>query len=52
MKIYKPYGKRFYATMPAKYILIFRKNVFWQFLRFVVINLKMTIMLLKSHQKQ
>lgn len=47
----KPYEKEYYATKPTKFVLHMRKNLLWQLIRFAYMNIKMTIMIVKSHQK-
>jgi len=46
----KPYSKEFYAQVPSRRVLRRRKNLLWQFVRFIVINWKMTVMIVKSHR--
>lgn len=45
-----PYGPAHYATRPTKLTLYLRTFLPWQVLRFVIVNLRMTVMILKSHQ--
>lgn len=42
-------SKTYSAPRPTKTTLFFRSFLPWQFIRFIVINLKMTVMILKSH---
>jgi len=35
--------------MPGKFAKAMRTNVIWQFIRFVIINLKMLVVVSKSH---
>ncbi len=46
------FGKHanFQLTMiPSKFTKAMRTNLIWQFIRFVIINLKMLVMVSKSH---
>lgn len=38
------------AIRPTRFTLFMRRCVIWQVLRFVLINLRMTVMIVKSHQ--
>ena len=40
------------ACVPGDAEVRLRKNLFWQFLRFVVLNLKMVKMITKGHTKE
>jgi hypothetical protein len=42
-------AKTFSAARPTKMTLFLRSFLPWQLYRFLVINIKMTIMILKSH---
>jgi hypothetical protein len=42
-------AKSYLATKPTHWTLWCRSFLPWQFLRFIVINLRMTVMILKSH---
>jgi hypothetical protein len=42
-------SKTYSAPRPTKTTLFFRSFLPWQLIRFLVINLKMTVMILKSH---
>jgi hypothetical protein len=46
------YGQAHYAAKPTPRTLFFRTFFLWQLLRFVVINLRMTVMILKSHDSR
>ena len=48
-KMIVPYGEGFYSSVPTKTTIYFRTNLIWQFIRFIYINLKMIIMIRKSH---
>jgi len=37
------------TMMPGKFAKAMRTNVIWQFIRFVIINLKMLVVVSKSH---
>ena len=49
MQRYRPTDPQYYAPQPGKWVLFFRRCFPYQVCRFLVINLKMTRMLLKSH---
>jgi hypothetical protein len=40
------------APRPTKLTLFFRAFLPWQLIRFLIINLKMTVMILKSHGRK
>lgn len=42
-------SKNHAAVRPTKTTLFFRSFLPWQFVRFIVINFKMSVMILKSH---
>lgn len=44
-----PYSPGYFVTYPTALTQHMRTNFFYQLWRFVVINIRMTIMLLKSH---
>jgi hypothetical protein len=46
------YGQSHYAARPTARTLFFRTFLPWQLLRFVVINLRMTVMIVKSHDSK
>jgi len=48
MKERKAYDKDFYPPVPTEFTKSMRKNFFWQFYRFLVINWKM-IRMTKYH---
>ncbi len=48
MKI-NPYDQNDYTPVPSKFTLFMRKCVIWQFIRFIAINLKMLVVVSKSH---
>lgn len=44
-----PYSPEANTAIPLKNVRFLRKFVPWQIIRFIVINIKMTILILKSH---
>lgn len=42
-------AKKYPAPRPTRMTLFLRSCLIWQLIRFVIINLKMTVMILKSH---
>lgn len=46
----QPYQDAFFASKPTKFTKFLRTCVIWQFIKFIIINIKMTLMLLKSHK--
>lgn len=45
----KPYDPNFTTMVPTKFVTFFRTCIIWQFIRFVSINIKMLIVVSKSH---
>jgi hypothetical protein len=45
----KPYDQNFTTMVPTKMVKFFRTCVPWQFIRFIMINIKMMIVVMKSH---
>lgn len=45
----KPYEQSFNTMVPSRFVRFMRKCVIWQFIRFVVINIKMLIVVSRSH---
>jgi hypothetical protein len=45
----KPYEQNFTTMVPTNFVKKMRTCVIWQFMRFVVINLKMLVVVQKSH---
>lgn len=41
--------EKFQSPQPTKMTLFLRSFVGWQFIRFIIINIRMTFMILKSH---
>ncbi len=48
MKI-TPYSQNDFTPVPTKFTKYRRTSFLWQLYRFIVINFKMTILILKSH---
>jgi hypothetical protein len=46
------YSPSHYAARPTRRTLFFRTFLPWQLLRFLVVNLRMTVMILKSHDSR
>ena len=46
----KPYEQAYYPPVPTKFTKYRRTSLIWQFYRFIVINIKMIIIILKSHR--
>lgn len=46
------YGPAHYAGRPTPRTLFFRTFLPWQLFRFLVVNLRMTVMILKSHDSR
>ncbi|OQX72743.1 MAG: hypothetical protein B6D59_07685 [Campylobacteraceae bacterium 4484_4] len=49
VKHIEPYTPEFETMIPTGFVKFMRTCVIWQFIRFLVINAKMTIVILKSH---
>ncbi|MBI2418649.1 MAG: hypothetical protein HYV28_12260 [Ignavibacteriales bacterium] len=47
METRKPYEQTYYPPVPTKLTKFFRTNIFYQFFRFVVLNIKMLRMVRK-----
>ena len=45
----RPYDKTFTTMVPTPFAKFLRNCVIWQFIRFLVINIKMLIVVRKSH---
>ena len=45
----KPYEQNFTTMVPTGFVKFFRTCVIWQFIRFIAINIKMLIVVGKSH---
>ncbi len=46
----EPYTAKSETMLPTGMVKFFRTCVIWQFVRFIVINIKMIIVVLKSHK--
>ena len=44
-----PYEQAYYPPVPTRFTRFLRTNLLWQFVRFIVINLKMLVLIKKSH---
>jgi len=44
-----PYSQNGYVPVPTGFTKFRRNCVLWQFFRFIVINIKMTVLIVKSH---
>ncbi|MDD3342831.1 MAG: hypothetical protein PHR87_04570 [Sulfurospirillaceae bacterium] len=47
-----PYEQAYYPPKPLPSVVFMRKCVIWQIFRFIVINLKMLVVVSKSHSKR
>ena len=45
----KPYDPSFEAMVPTPFVKFMRTCVIWQFIRFIIINIKMLLVVAKSH---
>ncbi|MCF6207757.1 MAG: hypothetical protein L3J47_12855 [Sulfurovum sp.] len=45
----KPYDQNFTTMVPTGFVKFMRTCLIWQFIRFIVINIKMIIVVQKSH---
>ena len=45
----KPYDQNFTTMVPTNFVKFMRTCLIWQFIRFVVINIKMFVVIKKSH---
>ena len=45
----KPYEQNFTTMVPTGFVKFMRTCLIWQFIRFIVINIKMLIVVRKSH---
>jgi len=45
----KPYEASFEAMVPTPFVKFMRTCLIWQFIRFIIINIKMIIVVQKSH---
>jgi len=44
-----PYAQNDFTPLPSKFTLFKRTCVLWQIVKFLMINIRMTILILKSH---
>jgi hypothetical protein len=47
--VIKPYDQNFTTMVPTRFVKFFRTCLIWQFIRFVHINIKMILVVAKSH---
>ncbi len=47
MALRQPFEQSYYPPLPTRFTLFLRSNLLWQFVRFVIINLKMLLMIRK-----
>jgi hypothetical protein len=45
----KPYDPNFTTMVPTNFVKFFRTCLIWQAIRFIVINIKMLVVVQKSH---
>jgi hypothetical protein len=45
----RPYEKSFETMVPTPFVKFMRTCLIWQFIRFLVINVKMILVVMKSH---
>ena len=45
----KPYEPSFTTMVPTGFVKFMRTCIIWQFIRFIVINIKMLVVVRKSH---
>ncbi len=50
VKHIEPYSAEFETMVPTGMVKFFRTCVIWQFIRFIALNIKMTLVILKSHK--
>lgn len=48
-KYVKPYDTNFTTMVPTNFVRFMRTCLIWQFIRFIMINIKMLIVVRKSH---
>lgn len=49
MKKITPYSQNDFTPIPTGFTLFKRTCVVWQFIKFILINIRMTLLILKSH---
>jgi len=50
VKHIEPYTAEFETMVPTGMVKFFRTCVIWQFVRFIALNIKMAIVIFKSHK--
>jgi len=48
-EVIKPYDQNFTTMVPTQFVKFMRTCLIWQFIRFVAINIKMILVVQKSH---
>lgn len=48
-EVTEAYHQGSFTTTPSKRVRFFRYFFPWQFVRFIIVNIRMTLMILKSH---
>jgi len=46
----EPYQQAYYPPVPTRWTLFTRTSLIWQFIRFWVLNWKITVLLRKGHK--
>lgn len=49
-EIVDAYTQGSFTMIPSRKIVFFRKFLPWQLFRFIIVNIKMTVMIAKSHK--
>ena len=49
IKNQRPYEQGYYPPKAGKFTKFMRRCILWQIIRFLVINFKMTMLIIKSH---
>ncbi len=49
MRKIEQYTQNDYTPVPGKFTVFMRTCIIWQIIQFIVINIKMTVLILKSH---
>ena len=44
-----PYSQNSFTPIPTKFTIFRRTCVLWQIIKFVMINIRMTLLIIKSH---
>ncbi len=50
VKHIEPYTAKSETMLPTGVVKFFRTCIIWQFIKFIIINIKMAIVVLKSHK--